>query len=153
MRTARQQGLEDVLGLRRTEDQRGIDNAQQAIGSDIDMRKQAEDEFFNEQMLKTLQSALGIEGDGEDPGAGGGGGGFGPIDGSLPDIPQAIEDQINQNPTELAAGDDGTNSGQSSRSPKIVDEPPRGAKLVNENAAYGGPLYLGTDGLYYGVKT
>ena len=61
-RTARQQGLEDVLGLRRTEDQRSRDNASKAIGSDIDMRKQSEDEFFNRAMLDTLNSALGVEG-------------------------------------------------------------------------------------------
>lgn len=61
MRTARQQGLEDTLGLRRTEDQRSIDNARDAIGSDIDLRKQAEDEFFNQEFLNTLKSALAAE--------------------------------------------------------------------------------------------
>ncbi len=69
-RTARQQGLEDVLGLRRTEDQRAQDNASRAIGNDIDMRGQAEDEFFNRAMLDTLNSALGVEGA---PGASGDG--------------------------------------------------------------------------------
>ncbi len=73
-RTARQQGLEDVLGLRRTEDQRAQDNASRAIGNDIDMRGQAEDEFFNRAMLDTLNSALGADGPAVDPGAGGIGG-------------------------------------------------------------------------------
>lgn len=61
-RTARQQGLSDILGLRRTEDQRGIDNASNAIGSDIDLRKQAEDEFFNDEFLNVLKSQLGADG-------------------------------------------------------------------------------------------
>jgi hypothetical protein len=61
-RTARQQALDDVLGLRRTEDQRAKDNANRAIGTDIDKRKQAEEEFFNKAMLDTLNSAIGAEG-------------------------------------------------------------------------------------------
>lgn len=60
-REARQQGLQDILGLRRSESQRAIENAMGAIGTDIDLRKQAEDEFFTEQYLNALQSALGMD--------------------------------------------------------------------------------------------
>ena len=54
-RTARQQGLEDVLGLRRTEDQRATDNARQAIGSELSMRKQAEAEAKQAALLKEIE--------------------------------------------------------------------------------------------------
>ena len=53
-RTARQQGLEDVLGLRRTEDQRATDNATKAIGSELSMRKQAEAEAKQAALLKEI---------------------------------------------------------------------------------------------------
>lgn len=54
-RTARQQGLEDVLGLRRTEDQRATDNAVKAIGSEMSMRKQAKAETKQAALLKEIE--------------------------------------------------------------------------------------------------
>ena len=54
-RTARQQGLEDVLGLRRTEDQRATDNATEAIGSELSMRKQAEAEAKQAALLNEIE--------------------------------------------------------------------------------------------------
>ena len=54
-RTARQQGLEDVLGLRRTEDQRATDNATKAIGSEMSMRKQAEAEAKQAALLAEIE--------------------------------------------------------------------------------------------------
>jgi len=54
-RTARQQGLEDVLGLRRTEDERATDNARQAITSELSMRKQAEAEAKQAALLGEIR--------------------------------------------------------------------------------------------------
>ena len=54
-RTARQQGLEDVLGLRRTEDQRATDNATKAIDSELSMRKQAEAEAKQAALLAEIE--------------------------------------------------------------------------------------------------
>ena len=54
-RTARQQGLEDVLGLRRTEDERATDNARQAITSELSMRKQAEAEAKQAALLEEIR--------------------------------------------------------------------------------------------------
>lgn len=67
-RKSRQDMLGDILGLRRTEEQRAIDNALGAIGADIDLRDQAASEFFNESYLDALKSFLGQEPEAE-PGA------------------------------------------------------------------------------------
>lgn len=135
MRSARQQGLEDVLGLRRTEDQRAKDNANRAIGSDIDMRKQAEDEFFNNELLNTLKSSLGIDGD--DAGAGEDGG-FAGLDGSLPtpkDIGEGIVHAVGgrTEAPELAASNSQIKDGEPGtfKKPKKVDKAPAGAVRGN----------------------
>ena len=120
-RQAQQAILADQLGLRRTEDQRAIDNALKSIGSDIDMRKQKEDEFFNRTLLDTIQSALGIEGG--DEGAPGGGGGSGDIVGDLlGGIGIGDETELAASNSQIPDGEPGT-----MKKPKKVDKAPEGA--------------------------
>ena len=52
----------EILGLRRTEDQRAFDNAQDAAGTDIDYRRFGSDDEIRRAQLKALQDYLGLPG-------------------------------------------------------------------------------------------
>jgi len=91
-RTARQQGLEDVLGLRRTEDERATDNARQAITSELSMRKQAEAEAKQAALLGEIRKGNeDIEEDNDGPRSN--------PNGTEKDLDQATEDKYEAAPT------------------------------------------------------
>lgn len=77
--------------------------------------------------------------------AGEGGGGGGPLD--------AVLDALEQDSSTPARTGIGGTPGEHGGNPIIVTSPPRGAEMVNATASFGGELYLGEDGKYYGVKT
>lgn len=144
-REARQGALQTRFDLERSEKQRAIENALSAIGSDIDLRKQAEDEFFTSSYLDALRSYLGMDPvgnvGGADLGANFGEAAFG--EGSpFARVRDVVTGQQEQQ--QLPSSGDGE-PGMSSRNPIAVAEPPAGARQVN------GSLYLGSDGLYYRV--
>lgn len=79
-RKARQAMTEQVLGVRTSEQQRAFENAQAAIGSELDMRRAAQEQFIAEALLKMA----GAETEGADtsaasPGSGPGSGAFGGV--------------------------------------------------------------------------
>jgi hypothetical protein len=60
-RAASQDALDQILGLRRTEDQRGIENAMGAIGAETGMRRAAADDELRRMALAALQAEMGLD--------------------------------------------------------------------------------------------
>lgn len=139
-RQAGQQATQETLALRRQAEQDAIANAMKAVGVDIDVRKQAGQEFFDQQFLDALKSALGMETTAPDSG---GVGGLTPGAG----LTTGWGDEKT-----VARSGAGRDAGINAGNPILVDSPPAGATLINNNASFGGVLYLGSDGKYYGVK-
>jgi len=67
---AAQNAQREILGLRRSEDQRAFDNAQDAAGTDLDYRRFGSDDEIRRAQLKALQDYLGLPG-ADEPGADG----------------------------------------------------------------------------------
>jgi hypothetical protein len=149
-RQAGQQATQETLAIRRQAEQEAIDNALRAIGVDVDKRREGRAAAFDEEFLNALRSYLGQDDTGAPPAA--------PdattaaasamLDVANPAIfNQGVETETAELPS-AGRGDEG----MSSRNPIIVNTPPSGATLVNQNASFGGALYQGKDGMYYGVK-
>lgn len=149
-RQAGQQATQETLALRRQAEQEAIDNALRAIGVDVEKRREGRQAAFDQEFLSALRSYLGQE----DTGA--------PV--AAPDAttaaasamldvanPAIFNQGVETEKPELASSGRG-DEGMSSRNPIIVSSPPAGATLVNPNASFGGALYQGRDGKYYGVK-
>jgi hypothetical protein len=60
-RAASQDALDQILGLRRTEDQRGIENAMGAIGAETGMRRAAADDELRRFALEALAAEQGLD--------------------------------------------------------------------------------------------
>lgn len=60
-RAAEMDALDQVLGLRRTEDQRSIDNAMGAIGAEQGMRSAASADELRKMALQALQAEMGLD--------------------------------------------------------------------------------------------
>jgi hypothetical protein len=61
---ASREALDQILGLRSSEEQRAFNNATQAISTESDMRSAASDDALRRMVLETLQAQAGLEGDG-----------------------------------------------------------------------------------------
>jgi len=138
---ASRSALDQILGLRRGEEQRAIENATSAIGTEQGMRSAASADALRRMVLESLQAEAGLGGD----------------EGGIPDaINSGVDAALGavgaetEKPSLPSSGKG--DQGMSSRNPIIVSAPPAGATLVNPNASFGGALYQGTDGKYYGVK-
>lgn len=70
-RAAEMDALDQILGLRRTEEQRSIENAQGAVGLENQMRRGAADDALRRMALEALQAEMGLDA-GMDAGGGGG---------------------------------------------------------------------------------
>jgi hypothetical protein len=138
---ASRSALDQILGLRRGEEQRAIENATSAIGTEQGMRSAASADALRRMVLESLQAEAGLGGDeGGIPDA---------INGGVDAIAGAVGAET-EKPALPSSGKG--DQGMSSKNPIIVSAPPAGATLVNQNASFGGALYQGTDGKYYGVK-
>jgi hypothetical protein len=138
---ASRSALDQILGLRRGEEQRAIENATSAISTEQGMRSAASADALRRMVLESLQAEAGLGGD----------------EGGIPDaINSGVDAALGavgaetEKPSLPSSGKG--DQGMSSRNPIIVSAPPAGATLVNQNASFGGALYQGTDGKYYGVK-
>lgn len=60
-RAAEMDALDEILGLRRGEDQRSIDNAMGAIGAETSMRRAASDDALRRMALEALQAEMGLD--------------------------------------------------------------------------------------------
>jgi len=66
-RAAEMDALDQILGLRRTEDQRSIENAQGAISVENQMRRGAADDALRRMALEALQAEMGLDAGVPDP--------------------------------------------------------------------------------------
>lgn len=65
---------------------------------------------------------------------------------------ERVLDSIMPDETTPARSGRGETPGDYAGNPIIVTQPPEGATLVNPSASFGGELYQGKDGKYYGVR-
>jgi hypothetical protein len=138
---ASRSALDQILGLRRGEEQRAIENATSAIGTEQGMRSAASADALRRMVLESLQAEAGLGGDE--------GGIADAVGGGVDAIAGAVGAETDKPALPSSGKGD---QGMSSKNPIIVTSPPAGATLVNQNASFGGALYQGTDGKYYGVK-
>lgn len=61
--SASRDALDQILGLRRDEEQRAFDNATSAVGTEQGMRSAAADDAIRRMLLESAQSEAGLEGD------------------------------------------------------------------------------------------
>jgi hypothetical protein len=69
-RSTSQDALDQILGLRRTEEQRGIDNAMGAISAETGMRSAAANDELRRMALAALQAEMGLDAGAVDGGSG-----------------------------------------------------------------------------------
>lgn len=104
---ASREALDQILGLRTSEEQRAIENARGAISTEQGMRSAASDDALRRMILETLQAEAGLE-------------------------TPAITDSNDGNPFTNSSAETpvSTGSGYSDMDPKIVDQIPAGAQEV-----------------------
>lgn len=134
-RAAEMDALDQILGLRRTEDQRAIENAMGAISAENQMRRGAADDALRRMALEALQAKMGL-------------------DAGIPDpaVEQAVQERANEGlyagvPMEGAAGADGKVKNVSTNREY---ETRTMADALSGNWVYGGNSFV-VDGVTYKV--
>jgi hypothetical protein len=134
-RAASMDALDQILGLRRSEEQRGIENAMGAISAETGMRSAAANDALRRMALEALQAEMGLD---AEVGAGDAGVGFVGGESGAP-VWNPITEQDSETPQRGVGSD---------VDPKIVDALPAGA------VPYAGRpgLFIGEDGYFYRLR-
>jgi hypothetical protein len=164
-RKAGQQTAGDILDLRRSEEQRAIENALSGIGADVSLRGQATDEYIAEKAIELLGGDQG-SGNGADtvePGEPGSGADWagtlwdkinpastaqrvaGQV-GFVPNVEQFVQNATARNLNEGA----GFDNPRGPESAEEVGSQPNGTVLVKSDGAYN--YYTDDNGKWYKVK-
>jgi hypothetical protein len=159
---AAQNAQREILGLRRSEDQRAFDNAQDAAGTDLDYLKYGSDDEIRRAQLKALQDYLGLPG-ADEPGGGGFDldGGMGPrvAEGILTGANRGLLNDGVETETPSLANAGGSTTGRIT-DPIPADEPPEGGVSRGFSESKGGEIFYVPDnpnnpsagGKFYVVK-